>query len=158
MAAKKKGKLGGKGAPKPDQDLLYSSQQIWQAGLGALARAQAGAPKFFEELMREGDKLRGSAFDAAQQAVMQAFRGAQQTVNRRVDTVKEQAGETWDNLEKVFQTRVQRALHQLGVPSGEDFAALKRRVEALDKGAARLSRTGGGKRSSRPARRRSKSS
>ena len=38
MAAKKKGKLGGGGgAPDGDQDLLYSAQQIWQAGLGALS-------------------------------------------------------------------------------------------------------------------------
>ena len=158
MAAKKKGKLGGKAAPKPEQDLLYSAQQIWQAGLGALARAQAGAPKLFEDLMREGDRLRGGALDAAQQAVMQAFRGAQQTVNRRIGDVQAQAGETWDNLEKIFQVRVQRAHQQLGVPSGEEFAALSRRVKALESGAARFSRTGGGKRSSRPARRRSKSS
>ncbi len=157
MAVKKKGKLGGGGggAPHKDQDQLYSAQQIWQAGLGALARAQAGAPKAFEELMREGAKLRGGAVDAAQQAVMHAFRGAQQTVNRRVDTVKEQAGETWDNLEKIFQSRVQRALEQLGVPSAEQFAALERRVDRLGGG---VSRTGGAKRSSRPARRRSKSS
>jgi poly(hydroxyalkanoate) granule-associated protein len=158
MAAKKKGKLGGGGAPKPEQDLLYSAQQIWQAGLGALARAQAGAPRVFDELMREGSKLQGGALDAAQQAVMQAFRGAQKTVNRRIDNVQAQAGETWDNLEKIFQTRVQRAMHQLGMPSAEEIRALKRRIDELDGRVARLSRTGGAKRSSRPARRRSKSS
>lgn len=156
MAMKKKGKLGGGGnAPGKERDLLYSAQQIWQAGLGALAQAQAGAPKVFEDLMREGGKLQGGALDAAQKAVMQAFRGAQKTVNRRIDTVQAQAGETWDNLEKIFQVRVQRALHQLGVPSAAEFATLKRRVDDLDAG---VSRTGGGKRSSRPARRRSKSS
>jgi poly(hydroxyalkanoate) granule-associated protein len=156
MAAKKKGKLGGRGIPQgKQQDLLYSAQQIWQAGLGALAQAQAGAPKVFEDLMREGGKLQGGALDAAQKAVMQAFRGAQKTVNRRIDNVQAQAGETWDNLEKIFQARVQRALQQLGVPSAEQFAALERRVNALGAG---VSRTGGAKRSSRPARRRSKSS
>ena len=158
MAAKKKGKLGGGAAPKPEQDLLYSAQQIWHAGLGALARAQAGAPKIFDELMREGSKLQGGALDAAQQAVMQAFRGAQKTVNRRIDNVQAQAGETWDNLEKIFQTRVQRAMHQLGMPSGEEIRALKRRLDELDGRVDRLSRMGGAKRSSRPARRRSKSS
>jgi poly(hydroxyalkanoate) granule-associated protein len=155
MAAKKKGKLGGGGSQGKEQDLLYSAQQIWQAGLGALAQAQAGAPKVFEDLMREGGKLQGGALDAAQKAVMQAFRGAQKTVNRRIDNVQAQAGETWDNLEKIFQARVQRALHQLGVPSAAEFAALKRRVDALDAG---VSRKGGAKRSSRPARRRSKPS
>lgn len=158
MAVKKKGKLGGGGEHKPANDLLYSAQQIWQAGLGALARAQAGAPKVFEELMREGSKLHGGALDAAQKAVMQAFRGAQQTVNRRVDTVKEQAGETWDNLEKIFQARVQRALQQLNMPSAEEIEALRRRVDRLAADLDRVSRTGGAKRSSRPARRRSKSS
>ena len=157
MAAKKKGKLGG-GETKPEKDLLYSAQQIWQAGLGALARAQAGAPKVFEELMREGGKLQGGALDAAQKAVMQAFRGAQQTVNRRVDTVREQAGETWDNLEKIFQVRVQRALQQLNMPSAEEIEALRRRVDRLAADLDRINRTGGAKRSSRPARRRSKSS
>jgi poly(hydroxyalkanoate) granule-associated protein len=141
MAAKKKGKLGG-GAPKLKQDLLYSAQQIWLAGLGALSRAQAGAPRVFDELMREGSKLQGGALDAAQKVVMQAFQGAQKTVNQRVDTVKEQAGETWDNLEKIFQTRVQRAIHQLGMPSAEDMGALKRRVEEL---AASVDRLSGGR-------------
>ncbi len=156
MAAKKKGKLGGGGAPKPEQDLLYSAHEIWQAGLGALARAQAGAPKIFDELMREGSRLQGGALDAAQKAVMQAFRGAQTTVNRRVDTVKEQAGETWDNLEKIFQTRVQRALHQLGMPSADEMRALKRHVDEVARRVDRLNRKDDAKRSSRPARRRSK--
>jgi poly(hydroxyalkanoate) granule-associated protein len=157
MAVKKKGKLGGGGGQEPANDLLYSAQQIWQAGLGALARAQAGAPKVFEELMREGGKLQGGALDAAQKAVMQAFRGAQQTVNRRVDTVREQAGETWDNLEKIFQARVQRALQQLDMPSAEEIEALRRRVDKLAADLDRVKRTGGAIRSSRPARRRSKS-
>jgi len=158
MAAKKKGKLGGAGTTGKEQDLLYSAHQIWQAGLGALARAQAGAPKIFDDLMREGSKLQGGALDAAQNAVMQAFRGAQHTVNRRVDTVKEQAGETWDNLEKIFQTRVQRAMHQLGMPSAQEMATLRRKVDGLAARVERLSRKGAGKKSSRPARRRSRSS
>jgi poly(hydroxyalkanoate) granule-associated protein len=158
MAVRKKGKLGGGSRKDEGQDLLYSAQQIWQAGLGALARAQAGAPKVFEELMREGGKLQGGALDAAQKAVMQAFRGAQETVSRRVDTVKVQAGETWDNLEKIFQARVQRALHQLGMPSADEFMELKRRVDALAAGKSAVSRKDGAKRSSRPARRRSRSS
>ncbi len=98
MAAKKKGKLGGS-APKQEQDLLYSAQQIWLAGLGALSRAQAGAPKVFDDLMREGSKLQGGALDAAQKVVMQAFQGAQKTVNQRVDNVQghrpARPGTTW---------------------------------------------------------------
>jgi len=151
MAAKKKGKLGGGGAPKQEQNLLYSAHQIWLAGLGALSRAQAGAPKVFDDLMREGSKLQGGALDAAQKVVMQAFQGAQKTVNQRVDTVKEQATETWDNLEKIFQTRVQRAMHQLGMPTAEEISALTRKVEHLSASVERLA--GGSRAAPKRARR-----
>jgi poly(hydroxyalkanoate) granule-associated protein len=138
MAAKKKGKLGGSSSPRGEQNLLYSAHQIWLAGLGALSRAQAGAPKIFDELMREGSKLQGGALDAAQKVVIQAFQGAQKSVNQRVDTVKEQASETWDNLEKIFQTRVQRAMHQLGMPTAEEITVLTRKVDALAASVERL--------------------
>jgi len=141
MAAKKKGKLGASGQPKGDLNLLYSAHQIWLAGLGAMSRAQAGAPKVFDELMREGSKLQGGALDAAQKVVMQAFQGAQKSVNQRVDTVKEQASETWDNLEKIFQTRVQRAMHQLGMPTAEEITALSRRVNELAASVEKLAGT-----------------
>lgn len=150
MAMKKKGRLERAAEPKQGPDLLYSAQQIWLAGLGALSRAQAGAPKIFDELMREGSKLQGGALDVAQKTVMQAFRGAQRTVNERVETVREQAGETWDNLEKIFQSRVQRALRELGVPTAEDLRDLRRRVDAL---ATSIDRPAGARSATRARRR-----
>ncbi len=148
MAVKKKGRLGAKGTTtgskdaKRDLNLMYSANQIWNAGLGALSRTQGGGTKFFEELVREGSKLQGGAIDAAQKAVMQAFQGAQKTVNRRVDGVRDQATETWDNLEKIFQTRVQRALHQLGMPTAEEITALTRKVEQLNSSVEKLAGKG----------------
>ncbi|MBX3703858.1 MAG: phasin family protein [Steroidobacteraceae bacterium] len=155
MAAKKKGKLGASAGPRGGDNLLYSAHQIWLAGLGALSRAQAGAPKVFEDLMREGSKLQGGALDAARSVVMQAFQGAQKTVNKRVDDVKEQATETWDNLEKIFQSRVQRAMHQLGMPTAEEITALSRKVEELAASVGKLAATRAKPRkaSSRPRRR-----
>jgi poly(hydroxyalkanoate) granule-associated protein len=158
MAVRKKGKLESGGESGESQGLFYSAQQIWLAGLGALSRAQAGAPKIFDELLREGSKLQGGALDAAQNAVRQAFRGAQQTVGERVETARERAGESWDNLEKIFESRVQRAISALGVPTASEIAALRRRVDELAARVDRLSRTGAAKRSSPSARRRSKSS
>jgi len=148
MAVKKKGKLAGAAGggtasgsgSKREQNLLYSAQQIWSAGLGAMQRAQGGGTKFFEELVREGSKLQGGALSAAQKAVMQAVQGAQKTVNRRVDDVKDQATETWDNLEKIFQTRVQRALHQLGMPTAEEIGALTRKVNELTHSVEKLAK------------------
>lgn len=140
MAVKKKGKLGAGGAAPREHNLLYPAHQIWLAGLGALSRAQAGAPKVFEELLREGAKLQGSAFETAQRTLLQAFQGAQQQIQQRVETVKDQAGETWDQLEKIFQTRVQRAMHDLGMPTAEEITALTRRVDRLHASIEKLAR------------------
>jgi poly(hydroxyalkanoate) granule-associated protein len=71
-------------------------------------------------------------------------------VNQRIDTVQAQAGETWDSLEKIFQTRVQRALHQLGMPSAEEITALTRKVEKLSASVERL----GGRAHAAPSRKR----
>jgi poly(hydroxyalkanoate) granule-associated protein len=149
MAVKKKGKLGSAGkassAARESQgethrqgNLLYTANQVWAAGLGALARAQGGSSKVFEDLVREGSRLQGTAIDTAQRVVMQAFQGAQKNVNRRVGSVRNQATETLDNLEKIFQTRVQRALHQLGMPTAEEITALTRKVDDLHHSVERL--------------------
>lgn len=150
MAVKKKGKLGAAGkSPGPgpgaasggsrrDGNLLYTANQVWAAGLGALSRAQGGSSTFFEDLVKEGSRLQGTALDTAQRVVMQAFQGAQKKVNRRVGSVRNQATETLDNLEKIFQTRVQRALHQLGMPTAEEISALTRKVEHLSASVERL--------------------
>ena len=143
MAVKKKGKLAGSKAssgPAAAKGVPYSAHQIWSAGLGAMSRAQAGGTRFFEDLVREGSRLQGGALDTAQRMLMQVFQDAQKTVNRRVDGVRGQATETWDNLEKIFQTRVQRALHQLGMPTAEEIAALSRKVDALARSVEKLAK------------------
>ena len=53
-------------------------------------------------------------------------------VEDRVGVVRERAVDTWDRLETVFETRVQRALNRLGVPAREDLADLTSRVNELN--------------------------
>ena len=158
MAVKKKGKLSGgagQAEAKRDPNLLMSANQIWMAGLGALSRTQEGGTKVFDELVREGSKLQGAALDTAQKVVRDALQGAQKSVNRKVDDVRGQATETWDSLEKIFQTRVQRALHQLGMPTAEEITALTRKVNELTHSVDRLAKAGpAGKK--RPAARKKK--
>lgn len=159
MAVKKKGRLSGSGGATGkqqagDNKLPYTPSQIWTAGVGALSRAQEGGTKLFEDLVREGSKLHGGALDAAQKVVLQAFQGAQKSVNRRVDDVRDQATETWDNLEKIFQTRVQRALHQLGMPTVEEITALTSKVDELTRAVDKLANAeGAAKKSRTPGRR-----
>jgi poly(hydroxyalkanoate) granule-associated protein len=67
----------------------------------------------------------------AQEMVRDAFESAQESVQARLGSAREQAGETWDNLEALFQSRVHRALAQIGVPSAEEVRLLTRRVTEL---------------------------
>ncbi|MBK7904169.1 MAG: phasin family protein [Proteobacteria bacterium] len=70
--------------------------------------------------------------------VRDAFENAQGTMQSRVGGAREQAQETWDNLEALFQSRVQRAMHQLGVPTAEEIRALTRRVSELNDSVSKI--------------------
>ena len=109
------------------QTLRESAQQIWMAGLSAFAKAQSGGNKVFEALMKEGETLQSRTRQAARD---------------QVDDMAEKASGTWDKLEQVFETRVARTLHTLGVPTHEDIDQLSRRVAELTALVDRL-QTGG---------------
>lgn len=93
-----------------------SAQQIWLAGLGAFAKAQEGGTKVFEALIKEGESLQSRTKEAAAE---------------KVTEMTSRATGTWDRLEKVFEDRVARALHSLGVPTKQDVQTLTRRVHEL---------------------------
>ena len=50
----------------------------------------------------------------------------------QLGSARDQASETWDNLEALFQSRVHKAMHQLGVPTAEEIRVLTRRVAELN--------------------------
>ncbi|MEW9897873.1 phasin family protein [Chitinivorax sp. PXF-14] len=100
------------------QSTKDSAQQIWLAGLGAFAKAQAGGNKVFDELVKEGEALQTRT---------------RATVEARVSQGAAKAGETWDKLEQVFENRVSGVLGRLGVPSRNEVGDLTARVEELTK-------------------------
>ncbi|WP_354005402.1 phasin family protein [Roseateles amylovorans] len=116
-----------------------SAQQIWSAGLAAFAKAQGNGGKVFDHLAAEGAKLQKTTQQA--QASAEDKLGA--VASRMTDMAGEvgtRAGQHWDKLESIFEDRVARALHRLGVPSAQDLAALSARLDALN---AALASTGG---------------
>src|SRR5258708_15551082 len=79
------------------QAVLDSSRQIWLAGLGAFARAQAEGTKVFETLVKQGESLESRTRKAAADTAALA-RGAAQA---KVKEVQKGVGGTWDKLEQV---------------------------------------------------------
>ena len=125
-------------AEQMSRSIVESAQQIWMAGIGAFNRAQGEGSKLFEALVKEGMNIEQTTRKLATGKV-DAVRDA---VEDRVGVVRERAVDTWDRLENVFETRVQRALNRLGVPAREDLAELTARVNELN---AELRRLSGGK-------------
>ena len=120
--------------------LLAALHQIYLAGLGAANRARSGAPELFEELVAEGARVQADSGAAAARAFQAIVSDAQSKVSARVGQVRTQAADALEGLEKMFQTRVHRALTQLGVPSAEQLSALSKRVDALNTNIERLAR------------------
>ena len=124
-----------KALPKADDKQLAeavrtSAQQIWQAGLGAFAKAQEEGGKVFAKLVKEGTDLQKRTQRLAEGKV-QDVTG---TVSKVADSVSKQAAGSWDKLEKVFEDRVSRSLKRLGIPTHADLKRIEARIDALSRG------------------------
>ena len=115
-----------------------SAQQIWQAGLGALSKAQAEGTKAIEALVKEGTTLQRKTQAAAEEKISEA---TNKMSNMATDITSKATGQ-WDKLESIFEDRVAKALNKLGVPSAKDINALVARIDELNKSVQQLSAKG----------------
>lgn len=123
------GKHGGSksrhGAAQTSQAVRDSAQKIWLAGLGAFERAKTEGPRMFETLVEQGRSMGARAVGAADEALK---------------NLKEAnyAGGKWDKLEQVFEERVSRSLHRLGVLTKGEVGDLTRQVQELNESVRNL--------------------
>lgn len=119
-------------AAKVKHDVAPSASEhnVWLAGLGALAQAQADAQaegnKAFEALVKQGLEMQARTQAAAKQQW-------QETTEKMSALSAQITANPWDRLSDIFQGRVARALNHMGMPSAEQLADLNRRVDALEK-------------------------
>lgn len=141
MASKRKprsGRTARAAASNPQARMLGALHEVWLAGLGAASKAQRGAPQLWEELIIEGARVHNRTRDTTEKMARVWLGGVQSRINSRLGEVQGKTSDVLENLEKIFQTRVHRALTQLGVPSAAEVAALSRRVDALNSGIDKL--------------------
>ena len=115
-----------------------SAQQIWLAGMGAFAKAQAEGGKVFEALVKEGSHLQRKTQGLAEDKINEVTG----KMTAMADTVTAKAGQNWDKLESIFEGRTAKALGKLGVPTAKDVAALTARVSALEAALAKAGTAG----------------
>ncbi|HSC62989.1 MAG TPA: phasin family protein [Caldimonas sp.] len=104
-----------------------SAQQIWLAGMGAFAKAQAEGRQVFDALVKEGSALQKKTQSAAEER----FGEVSNKMSSMADDVTAKAGKQWDKLESIFEERTAKAMKKLGVPSSKDVEALMARIDAL---------------------------
>lgn len=110
------------------QRMKDSAQHIWLASLGAFAKAQEEGTKVFENLVKEGSHLQ----QTTQQAQAKMTEAAEKVGQMASHTGQSARGQM-DKLETIFEERVAKALKSMGLPSAQDVADLKARVEQLEK-------------------------
>jgi poly(hydroxyalkanoate) granule-associated protein len=109
------------------QSVKESAKQIWLAGMGAFAKAQAEGGKVFETLVKEGVSLQRKTQGLAEERIS-AVTGK---MTAMADGMSNKAGAHWDKLETIFEERVAKALNKMGVPSRKDIDALIKRIDEL---------------------------
>ena len=143
MAVRKTGKPGRKvrgRRTRAELPIVDAMHQIWLAGMGALSRVQKEGPRAFETLIVDGAEFIGQGRATAEKMLREAIETVQSTVGERMKSSRDQAAETWESLEKIFQGRVQRVLHQAGVPTSTEIRALSKRVDHLNASVEQLAR------------------
>ena len=123
----------------PKDAVKDSVQQIWDAGVSALAKVQAEGTKAIEALIKEGVSMQRKTQSAAEEKINEA---SSRMSNMATDISSKASGQ-WDKLESIFEDRVAKALNKLGVPSAKDINALVARVEELNKSVQKMSAKGG---------------
>lgn len=113
-------------------------ENILQAGMTAVAKAQEEMGRVFEALEKEGSNLQRKT-----QAIAEEKLGAVTSrVTNVAGDVQAKAGQQWDKLETIFEERVAKALSKLGVPSSKEIEALNKRIDTLSAQLAKLNKAG----------------
>ena len=120
------------------QSIKESAQQIWLAGMGAFAKAQAEGTQAFEKLIRDGISLQKKTQGLAEEKISEVT----SRMTAMAGEVTTKAGQQWDKLESIFEQRTAKAVARLGLPTAKDLAALNAR---LDQVAAEVAKLGGKK-------------
>lgn len=141
MAARKKSKRAPAKARGAMANVIETGHQVWLAGLGALVRAQREGPKLFESLVEEGGALEQRQRTNVRHLAQGALHDLRETLDTRTAAARGKASEAIENLEQIFQARVQKALQQLGMPTSHEIGALSRKVNELNRSVQALTRS-----------------
>ncbi|GAB5534189.1 MAG: hypothetical protein Rubg2KO_04380 [Rubricoccaceae bacterium] len=117
-------------------DVKDATQNVFLAGLGALAMAEEEGSKLFKKLVKKGKKvelpeLGATRVKAIREQLDDASDKASDAVTSRVSDAKYMAEETADKVEDRIQDAVAVVMKRIGVPTREEISELTASVERL---------------------------
>ena len=117
-------------------DVKEATQNVFLAGLGALALAEEEGSKLFKKLVKRGKKVELPELGTQRvKAIREQLDGASDkatdAVTSRVSDAKYVAGETADKVEDRVQDAVAVVMKRIGVPTREEISELTASVERL---------------------------
>ncbi len=129
MAKSKKSKAPAATLPKTLRKgaLPYAVEDVWAAGVGALAEAKKKGGEGFDALVSLGSSVVDKGSDAAKAAAGQVETAA----SKLAGTAKGVAGDAVEGVQDRLEAVVEAVLAKLGVPGRDEVLALQQQVEAL---------------------------
>lgn len=106
-----------------------SAHQIWLAGLGAFAKAQAEGTRVFEQLIREGAELEQQTRKYTKEKVGE-LRGRMEDT---ADRLRKTGQASLERIQSAIDQRVAKAVERMAVPTKQDFAELASQMSALSR-------------------------
>jgi len=113
---------------------MQSAQQVWLAGLGALASAQEHGEQMLDELIRRGADLEQTAREFSEHSLDEADK----TLEQASASMRNHSRQAWSKLEQAFEDRVSDVLSRLGVPARREMDLLMKHVEELNQQVKKL--------------------
>lgn len=93
-----------------------SVEQVWLAGLGALALTEEEGSKFFHALVKKGEGIE---------------KRSRARLNDTIEAARNAPSNTLSKLEQQVDTTLANVMHRLGVPTRREINSLSRRIEGL---------------------------
>jgi len=98
------------------QLMRESVEQVWLAGLGALALTEEEGSKFFRALVKKGEGIE---------------KRSRARLSETIEAARQAPTNTMSKLERQVDTTLENVMHRLGVPSRREISSLSRRIEGL---------------------------
>lgn len=123
MAEKVSDKLAALAEGQLADKVRDSANQIWLAGLGAYAKAEAEGSKLFDALVQDGERLELRTRSYLDRHITSA--------KDKVDGLRARASGSWNKVERAFDERVSSALARLNIPSRSDVDEVVARIDEI---------------------------